>query len=171
MALIVFAGLPGVGKTTIARGVARAIGAVHVRIDTIEYAIRQSSLGSGPMNDAGYRVAYAVAEDNLRLGRTVIGDSVNPLPVTREAWRAVAARAGVPLVEIEVICSDAAEHQRRVETRDSDFPGWTLSWREVVERDYHAWDRDRLVIDTAHETLERCVERAVTAIRSRTAPC
>ena len=43
----------------------------------------------------GTASAYAVAEDNLRLGPDVIGDSVNPLPVTREAWRGVAERAGV----------------------------------------------------------------------------
>lgn len=164
--LIVFGGLPGVGKTTIAREVARAIGAVHLRIDTIEYAIRQSSLPKGPIDDAGYSVAYAVAEDNLRLGRMVIGDSVNPLPVTREAWRSVASRAGVTLVEIEITCSDPREHQRRVETRGTDFPGWTLQWREVVERDYHPWDRDRVLIDTAGASVADSVSRAVAAIRS-----
>jgi predicted kinase len=166
--LIVFGGLPGVGKTTIAREVARAIGAVHLRIDTIEYAIRQSSLPKGPIDDAGYCVAYAVAEDNLRLGRMVLGDSVNPLPVTRQAWRGVASRAGVGLIEIEVTCSDAREHQRRVESRGTDFPGWTLEWREVVERDYHPWDRDRVLIDTAGATIADCVDRAVAAIRSHT---
>jgi hypothetical protein len=40
--LIVMAGLPATGKTTIARELARPLGAVHVRIDTIEHAIRQS---------------------------------------------------------------------------------------------------------------------------------
>ncbi len=29
---------------------------------------------SSPLNDAGYRVGYAVAADNLRVGRTVITD-------------------------------------------------------------------------------------------------
>ena len=47
------------------------------------------------MGDSGYRAAYAVAEDNLRLGHVVIADSVNPWPVTREAWRAVATCATV----------------------------------------------------------------------------
>ena len=31
---------------------------------------------------AGYRVAYAIAEENLRLGRTVIADSVNPIKLS-----------------------------------------------------------------------------------------
>ena len=109
------------------------------------------------MDDAGYRAAYAVAEDNLRLGLAVVADSVNPLLITREAWRAVAARAGAPLVEIEVVCSDPVEHRRRVETRPSDFPGWTLTWQEVVDRDYRAWDREPIVIDTARESVAASV--------------
>src|SRR5688572_4995923 len=72
--LIIFGGLPGSGKTTIARALAERLNAVHVRVDTIEQAIRASGIAddAGP---AGYIVAYGVAGDNLTLGRTVIADS------------------------------------------------------------------------------------------------
>lgn len=156
--LIVFGGLPGVGKTTMARALARAIGAVHVRIDSIELAIRASGVAVVSLDDAGYRVGYAVAEDNLRLGRVVIADSVNPLPVTREAWRAVAERAQVELVEVEITCSNQEEHRRRVEERIGRPPAESgPAWAEVVARDYRAWDRDRVVIDTANRTTEELV--------------
>lgn len=36
--------------------------------------------------DLGYCVAYALAEENVRLGRSVVADSVNPLNLTRDAW-------------------------------------------------------------------------------------
>jgi predicted kinase len=104
--LIILGGLPGSGKTTVARALARRLGAVHVRVDTIEQAIRASGDPSIDIGPAGYVVAYGVAEDNLTLGSVVIADSVNPLEITRDAWLAVAARSGVTAVEIEVICSD-----------------------------------------------------------------
>src|SRR2546421_8902108 len=114
--LIIFSGLSATGKTTIARQIAREIGAIYLRIDSIEQAIRDSSIGDRPVEDAGYCVAYATAFDNLRLGRTVVADCVNPIAVTRNAWRDVAARAGVEAVDIEVVCTDAFEHRRRAGT-------------------------------------------------------
>jgi predicted kinase len=157
--LIIFGGLPGTGKTTIARDLARQIGAVHLRIDSIEQAIQDSEVISRPLNDAGYRVGYAVAEDNLRVGRTVIADSVNPIQLTRDAWIAVGKQERVIAVEFEITCSDINEHRRRVETRATDIRGSKPpTWQEVVHRDYSPWHRDRILIDTAHTSVEQNVK-------------
>jgi predicted kinase len=137
--LIIFGGLPGVGKTTIVKGLARQLGAVHLRIDSIEQAIRDSGMATQSLNDVGYRVGYAVAEDNLRLGRTVIADSVNPLQLTRNAWVAVASRVGVCAAEVEVTCSDPHLHRQRLETRPTHISGLRLTWEEVVSREYEPW--------------------------------
>ena len=156
--LIVIGGLPGTGKTSLARGLARALDAVHVRIDLIEQAIRDASNCGDAIGPAGYVVAYAVAGDNLRLGRIVIADCVNPLPVTRNAWRTVAEHAGVSVIEIEAICSDSVEHRRRIESRRSDIPGLRLpTWQDVVEHEYAPWTSEHVVIDTAHRSLEQSV--------------
>lgn len=163
--LIVFAGLPGAGKSSIARGVAEATGAVWLRIDSIEQAIRASGVVPGPLDDAGYRAAYAVAGDNLRLGRDVIGDSVNPWTLTRDAWRDVGLRAGAKVIEVEVICSDPEVHRERVEARASEVPGLVLPrWSEVVARDYHAWDREHVVVDSARDDLARCIRIVLDAL-------
>jgi predicted kinase len=161
--LIVLGGLPGVGKTSIARTLARELRAVHVRIDSIEHAIRASRVVAGSLDDAGYRVGYAVADDNLRVGRTVVADSVNPLPVTRAAWRAVATGAGVRVFEVEIICSDKAEHRRRVEARLETVEGGP-TWHEVVTRDYREWPGVH-VIDTAGRSVDQAAADVQAIVR------
>ncbi|MEQ1864107.1 MAG: AAA family ATPase [Micropepsaceae bacterium] len=160
--LVILSGLPGTGKTTIARELARKLGAVHLRIDTIEQALRDKGL---TVVDEGYRVAYALAEDNLRLGLTVIADSVNPLQLTREAWRDVASRAGTRSIDVEIICSDEAEHRRRVETREADIANHQLpTWDDVIAREYHAWSQHRLIVDTVHMNLKQASDLIVSTL-------
>jgi predicted kinase len=166
--LIVCGGLPGSGKSSIARQLARETGAVWLRIDSIEQAIRESGVVPGSINDAGYRAAYAIAEDNLRLGCNVIGGSVNGWSVTRNAWLDTGVRAGAQLIEVEIISSDLEEHRRRVETRNSEVPRLVIpDWQAVIGRDYEPWDRDHLTIDTAVRSIEDCARLVRAAMSGR----
>jgi predicted kinase len=166
--LIAFGGLPGTGKTTLAKVVAKRYAAVYLRIDTIEMAIRTTQGLREEVGPAGYVVAYWVAEENLRLGHNVVADSVNPLQITRESWSLVAQNADVPLVEVEVLCSDLAEHRRRIESRAPDLDGLPpLTWGSVCHRAYEKWSAPHLVIDTAGksvtETEQELLERLAAA--------
>lgn len=162
--LISVGGLPATGKTTLGRAVARELGGVHLRVDTIEQAVVRSGLAAHPVGPVGYAVGYALAEEQLGQGLTVVAESVNPLAVTRDAWRDVALRAGARLLEVETVCSDRAEHRRRAVERTVDIPDLPLpTWEEITGRSYEPWDRDRLVVDTAAADPGACVRRILAA--------
>jgi predicted kinase len=157
--LIAFGGLPGTGKTTVAQTLARELAAVYLRIDTLEQAFIAAMVDGTDIGAAGYLAGYAVAKDNLRLGLTVVADSVNALHVTRHAWRTVAHEAGARIFEVELTCSDPAAHRQRVEGRRADIAGHALpTWERVLERQYDAWEPEHLVIDTANVSVKQAVE-------------
>jgi hypothetical protein len=77
----------------------------------------------------------------------------------------------VPVLEVEVVCTDETEHRRRVESRVADIDGHRLpTWQEVVERDYRAWDRPRLVVDTARQTVPQIVQAILSTSPPRQSP-
>ena len=159
--LIAFGGLPGTGKTTLAKELAHRLSALYLRIDSIEQAIVGSAVLS-EVGPAGYFVGYAIAADNLRIGSTVVADSVNPLAVTRDAWRDVARAKGVRFAEIELICSDPVEHRRRVEHRMADIPDHKLpECKDVLDRQFDVWNREHIVIDTATVSVLDAVDELI----------
>ena len=152
--LTIFGGLPGSGKTTMAKALATKLRAVYLRIDTIEQRMRD--MGFSVAHDEGYQVAFSLALDNLNNGLSVIADSTNPVHQSRAAWRNVAKMAQADFIEIEIICSDKAEHRRRIEQRTSDIPNLVLPrWQDVVARAYDPWLNGQHVIDTAGRTIEQ----------------
>ena len=166
--LIVLSGLPGTGKTTIARELVARVRSVYLRIDAIEHALKAANGSAEDVGPAGYVVAYALARSNLALGMSVVADCVNPLSVTREAWRAVAAETSSHLVEVEVVCSDVAEHRRRVKSREADITGFALpNWEAVLRHDYEAWGTSRLVIDSALVSTSEAADLIWRRVRER----
>lgn len=156
--LIVVGGLPATGKTTVAVELARRTGFAFLRVDTIEQAILRSTALGRPLGPVGYVVAREVATDLLRTGVSVIAECVNPLAVTRDAWRATGSESGARVLETEIVCSDPAEHRRRAETRETGIPGLVPpTWTEIVAREYEPWSRDRLVVDTAGRPVGEAV--------------
>ena len=167
--LISFSGLPGVGKTTVARALAQEISAVYIRVDSIEVALKNSSLQIHPAEDGGYLAAIAVAKDNLVHGLDVVADTVNPIELTRRWWAEAAKACNARLLNVEIACSDRAEHRRRVEKRRSDIVGLDLpDWKRVQSRDYEDWTGNRVVLDTSKLSVNDCVKRIIEALAHAT---
>lgn len=121
-----------------------------LRIDTIEGALARSSLRIESAEDAGYLAAYALAADNLAARQSVIADSVNPIALTRKAWRRVGTDTGCRVLEVEIVCSDPSVHRARVEARHrAAVTGREPDWARVASRTYEPHSAADLRIDTA----------------------
>jgi predicted kinase len=149
--LLLIGGLPGVGKTTVSREVARRTGSAHVRIDALEAGLVAQGLAApDAVGAAGYGLALTVADTLLAGGATVVADAVFPVAASRAPWTELAQRHGVPATWVRLVCGDPAEHRRRVEERSSDLPGLRYpDWAALTGRETDGWTEPHAVVDTA----------------------
>ena len=161
--LYIFSGLPGAGKTTLAKEISKILGTVYIRIDTIEQGIRD--LCNFNVQGEGYRLAYRIIADNLNIGNNVVVDSCNPIKLTRNEYENVAVGNNCKYKNIEIICSNKNEHRNRIEIRENDIKNLKLpKWEDILKRYYEKWDEDHIIIDTANKNIKDCINELINKL-------
>ena len=151
--LFVLSGLPATGKSTLSKFVAKKYNAIYLRVDTIEQGLKD--LLNIDVQGEGYDLAYKIAVDNLKLALSVVADSCNPIEITRKEWERIAQSSNCDFINVEIICSDENEHKKRAESRISEIENLKLpNWTKIINREYHKWEQERIIIDTANKTVE-----------------
>ena len=171
--LVVMAGLPGTGKSTVAEAVGARLGLPVVSVDPIESAILRAGIAADqPTGLAAYLVAEMHAEGSLQSGRSIIVDAVNAVNPAREQWVNLAARHNEKLKFIEVMCSDPELHRQRIEARERTLPHLELTWNAVEQslEDYSEWSGPsaavaRITLDSV-EPLGVNIDRAIAFLES-----
>ena len=171
MQCIIFTGLPGTGKSSIAEAVARKLGIPVFAKDWLEATLIRCELRpaeNGPeLGSAGYQLLTTLAERQLRLGQSVILDSVASTLSIRATWRTIAQTYRAEWRVIECLCSDEAMQRDRLKVRQRNIPGWhELDWSEVerVRAYYAPWAEERLILD-AVQPLEDNITAALRYLR------
>lgn len=176
--LIVTAGLPGSGKSTIAQLVGNHLGASVVSVDPIESAILSAGIDSDqPTGLAAYLVAETIAEAVLSGGGTVIVDAVNAVEPARQQWVELAARQNTPIKFLEVVCSDEAVHRARLGTRARRLAQLDDASGHAVEQSLDEWEAwsgatgavPRITLDSVHP-LGANVEQALAFLQPTILP-
>jgi len=156
--LVIFTGVPGTGKTTLADHAAQWLRAPLFSKDELEVTLWRSGIGRDANSGwAAYELLTTLAIAQLRHRQSAILDSVATLERIRSPWRALAAEFAVPLRIVETTCTDEAIHCSRLSLRQRGIPGWPeLTWDEAmrIARNFEPWTDERLVLD-AIEPLDR----------------
>lgn len=138
--LIILAGLPGTGKTTLARKLSVQLNYFYLRVDAIEAPFTKANSDAGKIGE-GYEALTNLAFENLILGHNIIIDTVNSLHISRNMFNQLAERAKAEVLQFELKIKDTSIHKSRVENRKSDVEGLRVpSWEDVLKREYEEWD-------------------------------
>ncbi|TXK17273.1 AAA family ATPase [Homoserinibacter sp. GY 40078] len=139
--LIVMAGLPAAGKSTIAEVVGNRCGIPVISVDPIETAILSAGIDADqPTGLAAYLVADAFADAVLGGGGSIIVDAVNAVSPAREQWLKLAERRSADIRFIEVVCSDQQLHRERIEARAARLAETALPGAFAVEQSLDEWE-------------------------------
>jgi predicted kinase len=168
MKLIIFSGLPGTGKSTLAEAVGRALGVPVFAKDWLEATLLRSGI-KPPHKDkslgfASYELLTVLAERQLILGQSVILDSVAATQTIRSMWYQLAEQHHVNCRIIECVCSDESFHRSRLKQRQRNILGWhELEWSEVerVKQYYSPWEGERLIVDMTHSFDENFLKAKI----------
>lgn len=174
--LIVMAGLPGSGKTTVAIALGERLGLPIVSVDPIESAILSAGIEAGqPTGLAAYLVAEVIADSVLTsTAGGVIVDAVNAVEPAREQWVALGDRHGERRIYfVEVVCSDETVHRARLEARGRQLAHIAEPTWHAVEQSLDEWEPwggesgavPRITVDSIHP-VPVLVEQIVAFVQS-----
>jgi predicted kinase len=150
--LIVFSGLPGAGKSTLAEAVGRQL---HVPVFAVDWLLGSLTPFGGYHLDEGFKIGEelltTLAFRQFALGQSAILDFPAEDPDTRTRWRSLAHAAGAEFRVIVCECSDRELHRARLERRQRGIPGWheAGNWANVERRqaEFPPWTGETLAID------------------------
>lgn len=155
MKLIQFSGLPGTGKSTLARKVAAKFRFPLLNKDHLEGILYRANFTNGS-SIHGYHLLLETAELQLSLGVSVVLDAVFPREGFRDHVRDMAVKNKAQCYIIHTYCSDENLHQERLINRVSQVPWSPVTWERVQElRSFYApWQADEALFLDAINPLQ-----------------
>lgn len=110
--LILISGLPGSGKTTLARAFSAQSGALHLNSDILRCELGLMGQYSNADKNQVYAALQERTKEALLAGQVVVVDSTFYKESIRAPFRDVANACGVPLRWVEVCATEATIRER-----------------------------------------------------------
>jgi predicted kinase len=140
--LILVVGVAGSGKSTLSREILRRIWAVYLDNNQIADAFfphTRRGTEYETLRPRFYKALYTVAEENLKLGNSVLLDVPHIKEVQTLRWRAfvrrLVERTKARMVVIRCHCSETVLHTR-IRSRGKQRDRWKLkNWKKFLSRE------------------------------------
>lgn len=161
--IVLFAGLPGTGKSTLAYRLAQDKGWCLLSKDQINRSLERENIDNGR---AGYEVLIDLAELNVKNSVSVILDASFGFENLRQKVQEMAKIYQANFFGIECISTDEEVLKKRFDNRQEMVSGWKpADWIEHnrVKGYWQRWDNDRLTLD-ALEPIEKNYQKLINYI-------
>jgi predicted kinase len=169
---VLLVGLPGTGKSTLARHIARHLPVEIVQTDAVRKALFPTPRYTPEEHQRVYETAHRIIEQLLFEQRNVVFDATNLHESRRRALYDIAANAQANLVVVLTVAPPEVVRRRldrRQRQRDAeDFSDATWEVYQRMSRELEPIPRPHLVVNTAVD-LEPAVERILALARRPTA--
>jgi predicted kinase len=145
-------GYPGTGKSTIARAIAAALPAPLIDRDIIRQ-MAVDMFGDVPtVGRFSYELMFSLAEEQLRLGLSVVVDSPLTYHTTYEQSKALARKFSIPLLVVHCQCPSEVQKHRLEGRKGKVFEFQITSWEEWLQWKprFEDFDDHGCVIDTSN---------------------
>jgi predicted kinase len=159
--VIIFTGLPGTGKSTLAEKVARTVGAPAFAGDWLMGGLKPAHAALFQLDRAHYLAAWFGLLRTLVTRQLMLDQSAVVDDVVSDGqfvlWREVTDHFRARLYIIECVCSDEAVHRARIEGRVRGIPGWhEIGWDHV----------ERMRAETTPPTVDRLTVDAIEPVEN-----
>jgi predicted kinase len=159
--LVAMRGMPGVGKSALARAVSRELAWPVLDKDDIKDVVYGRTDNADQL---AYDLLFWLARRQLQLGLSVVCDSPLQYPGLYALAVRTASEAGARLVVLECALGNAPEHRRRIEARApsnrarhwaiNDWEAFATYQNSVLPQSGYAIDAPRYVVDLSQPKLQ-----------------
>ncbi len=165
--LIMLSGLPGTGKSFLARKIAERLPVTIVESDLVRKILFPKPTYTGEENAWVHRVAHVLIREQLATGRRVIYDATNLIEWHRERAYRLAEQTGSRLIVVRTVAPESVVRDRLAHRRTAP------QVKDLSEADWHVYEmlkptaeavrHPHLVVDTS-EDIDSAVTRVLRVV-------
>jgi len=173
--LVMLCGLPGTGKSTLARELAHRLPAVVVESDQVRHRLFTPRTYTAEESRWVHKVCHILIGWYLRHYYHVVYDATNLYEYHRQLVKHLAARSQAELVVIAMTANDDVIRERLAPRHSEDQAAHNLG--DYSDADWDVYLRMRgqaepiqqehMILDTSDGDVERAVERVLEAVRGQ----